>query len=125
MNTRKIAEEYRLSHWVQRMQDRKDRGMNITEYCKSEGFHPNIYYYWQRKLREAACKGLSLPTPNGETGKKNKDVPVPKGWAICETGEEAKAKRYLPIEINGCRIIVENDTDIDLVKKVCKALVTL
>jgi len=59
MNTREIASEYRLAHWAKVMQERKERGQSIKAFCESEGMHTNVYYYWQRKLREAACEQLS------------------------------------------------------------------
>lgn len=64
MDTRKIAGEYRLSHWAEIMRERKESGLSIKEFCKSAGFHENIYYYWQRKLRTAACEQMaSRPAP--------------------------------------------------------------
>ena len=59
MNTRAIAEEYRLTHWAQIMRERQESGLSIKTYCERAGFHENIYYYWQRKLREAAYRELS------------------------------------------------------------------
>jgi hypothetical protein len=38
------------------MRKRKESGLSIKTFCENEGFHENIYYYWQRKLREAACE---------------------------------------------------------------------
>lgn len=61
MNTREIAVEYRLSHWAQIMRDRSQSGQSIRSYCKSAGIHENVYFYWQRKLREAACTQLNTP----------------------------------------------------------------
>lgn len=55
MNTRHVAEEYRLTQWAQIMQDRQESGLSVKAYCENAGFHENNYYYWQRKLREAAC----------------------------------------------------------------------
>jgi transposase-like protein len=71
MNTRKIAAEYRMSHWAQIVQNRIESGLSIKAFCENAGFHENVYYYWQRKLREAACEELAkargettgLPTP--------------------------------------------------------------
>ena len=60
MNTRYIAAEYRLSHWAKIMQDRIESGQSITAYCKAVGIHENVYYYWQKKLREAACEQLTV-----------------------------------------------------------------
>ena len=64
-----MAEEYRLAHWAQVMQERQSSGLTTRAYCELEGIHENVYYYWQRKLREAACEQLeqarktSLPVP--------------------------------------------------------------
>jgi transposase-like protein len=66
MNTKEIAEGYRLSHWAGIIQERKESGLSIKAYCERSGFHENSYYYWQRKLREAACGMLS--TIQDETG---------------------------------------------------------
>jgi len=58
MNTKAIKEEYRLAHWAGIISERRGSGLSIKAYCKNAGFHSNIYYYWQRKLREAACEEL-------------------------------------------------------------------
>lgn len=59
MNTRKIAAEYRLAHWTQIMRKKRESGLSVKAFCESAGFHENIYYYWQRKLREATCEQLA------------------------------------------------------------------
>jgi hypothetical protein len=61
MNTRKIASEYRLSHWSGVLQERNASGLSIKEFCETAGLHENEYYYWQRKLREAACEQRGIP----------------------------------------------------------------
>ncbi|WP_337999084.1 IS66 family insertion sequence element accessory protein TnpA, partial [Desulforamulus hydrothermalis] len=59
MNTREIAAEYRLAHWAQIVRRKNESGLSIKAFCASEGFRENTYYYWQRKLREAACEQLT------------------------------------------------------------------
>jgi len=59
-NTREIAAEYRLSHWAGIMQERVSSGMSVKAYCASVGLHENVYYYWQKKLREAAYDQLAV-----------------------------------------------------------------
>lgn len=59
MNTRKIAAEYRLAHWTQIMRRKRESGLSVKAFCESEGLHENIYYYWQRKLREATCAQMA------------------------------------------------------------------
>jgi len=38
-DTRKIAAEYRLSHWAKVMQRRRASGESIKSLCESEGIH--------------------------------------------------------------------------------------
>jgi transposase-like protein len=63
INTRAIAAEYRLSHWAQVMQERMQSGLSIKAYCKQIGICGNTYFYWQRKVRAAACEQLALSVP--------------------------------------------------------------
>ena len=130
MNTKAIAKVYRLAHWAEIMRERQDSGLSIRAYCKKAGFHENIYFYWQRKLREAACQELNKQ--QDETNRSNKSlipsgvtVPVPSGWAICEATETNVAENTLIIEIGGCKIIVDGDVNHELLAKVCKVLVSL
>jgi len=58
INTREIAAEYRLQHWAQIIQEQNESGLSIKDYCKAADFQQNRYFYWQRKLREAACGQL-------------------------------------------------------------------
>jgi hypothetical protein len=63
VNTREVAAEYRLSHWAQIMQERTQCGSSIRAYCKQIGICENTYFYWQRRLRKAACEQLSKYDP--------------------------------------------------------------
>lgn len=35
----------------------------VKAFCREAGFHPNKYYYWQCKLRQAACHQLTETQP--------------------------------------------------------------
>jgi transposase len=63
INTREVAEEYRLTHWAQIIQERTQSGLSIRAYCKQIGICENTYFYWQRRLRKAACEQLSKYEP--------------------------------------------------------------
>jgi len=58
MDTRKVAEGYRLTQWAQLLQERKKSVESIDDFCMSKGISRNKYFYWQRKLREKACERL-------------------------------------------------------------------
>lgn len=119
MNTREIAAEYLLRQWAEIIRERNASGMTVKEFSKAAGFHQNVYYYWQRKLREAACQELAAPD-NG-----SRQALVPQGWAVCQPAEANTKANGLTVEISGCQVRVEEDTDPELLARVCRVLKAL
>ena len=123
LNTREIAAEYRLTHWAGIIRERNASGMSIRAYCESIGLHTNVYHYWQRKLREAACKEL-LPAPvNGVEVAK-----VPAGWAAVQTSNrqtQSSSGGEITIEIGKSRVSASKGVDMELLGNVCRMLVSL
>ena len=116
MNTRDVAAEYRMAQWTQTIQARVQSGQSIKEFCASAGISRNAYFYWQRKLREAACIG-HMTVQNRDNGL------VPNGWAqLAETAPAAVTTGTLTVEVNGCHITTNAETDLELLAKVCRAL---
>jgi hypothetical protein len=74
MNTRDIAEEFRLRHWAGIMREREESGLSIKAFCEKAGFHENKYFYWQKRLRELACDELAILQDSIA-------APVPAGFA--------------------------------------------
>jgi len=121
MNTRQIASEYRLAHWAQVLQERVANSETIDEFCQSRGVSRNTYFYWQRKLRETAAKQIAKEV-TGAT-----QALAPSGWARVSAADEPQGSREssLPIEIGSCRIMVNGNTNPELLAKVCRVLVSL
>ena len=129
MNTRGIAVENRLSHWARIMQERNDSGMSIRGFCEREGYHENVYYYWQSKLREAVCQELMPVHPEIQS-----KAVAPSGWPVCEVALEPTvipacgvdvAAGAISIEIGKSRVIVNPASDAGLLSKVCQVLMSL
>ena len=59
MNSREIAVEFRLAYWAKIIQDRNDSGLSIRAYCKDANIQESNYYYWLKRLREAASGGMA------------------------------------------------------------------
>lgn len=115
MDVRKTTNEYRTHQWSGIIKECRNSGMSIRWWCKEQSINEKSFYYWQRKLREAACTELENNQGNATE---------PAGWTklspvvrSCETA--------LSIEINGCRVIVNSDTDPELIAKVCRSLKSL
>ena len=117
---REIAEEYRLSHWSQIMQDRAASGQSIRGYCREKGIGRHVYHYWQRKLRETAAQQLCAP---GERGRAPRAL-VPTGWATVTPSEEVapEQKKELTLRIEGVEIEVHPGYDEALLVSVCRTL---
>ena len=59
MNTKDIATAFRMRHWAGIMDERKRSGLSVRRFCINAGIPENNYYYWQKKLREAACEEIA------------------------------------------------------------------
>ena len=117
MDTQKVAAEYRLSQWAQVVQARQESGQNIKDFCQTAGISRNAYFYWQRKLRKEACTELAK-------AEEARNI-VPSGWMQLSPKQSQHEKEVLDIEINGCHVTVNAETDPELLKKVCRTLRSL
>ena len=119
MDTHKVAAEYRLSQWAQVIQARLDSGQSIKDFCLVAGISRNAYFYWQKRLRKAACTEL-------EKLEKSRNL-MPNGWVQLAPlqPQSQQMKATLDIEISGCHVTANADTDPELLKKVCRVLRSL
>jgi putative transposase len=119
MNTREMASEYRSAQWAEIIREQKSSGQSISAWCAANGVSRQRYFYWQRRLREAAVGALA---------ERAKDQPdAPKGWALCSTtAEQSKSlTKSVTIEIGSFRVLAEAGFDPELLEKVCRILVSL
>ncbi len=115
MDTLKVTAEYRLSQWMKVMQERQNSEQTIKDFCQTRGINKQSYYYWQRKLRKAACTEIAKQeAPSGM---------LPSGWV--QLAPNTTMKSSLEIEVSGCHVSVNNETDPELLKKVCRMLRSL
>ena len=117
MDTQKIATQYRLSQWAKVIQERRGSGQSIKDFCQATGISKSQYFYWQRKLRNAACTELAI--------QEKSVAPIPSGWIQLASVEAQQIKEELDIEINGFHISVNTGTAPELLKKVCRVLGSL
>ena len=112
MDTQKVTSKYRLSQWMQVIRERQSSGRTIKDFCKEKGISRNKYFYWQRKIRNAACEELVKSEEPTNL--------IPSGWI--QLTSEQQMKETLDIEVGGCRITVDTETDPELLKRVCRIL---
>jgi hypothetical protein len=120
MNTREIAVEYRLTHWAQIMQERMASGKSVREFCASAGYKEHVFYYWQKRLREAACQEL-IPAMTRDM---QHGASVPHGWVAC-VKPEPNGTVPITIEIGQYRVLVSGGMDTEQLAIVCKTLASI
>jgi hypothetical protein len=124
-DTKKLTTKYRMGQWAEIMQERVDSGLSIVKYCEREGMPTNRYHYWQRRLRAVAKELIPVNT--------EAIAPVPSGWTQVTTAEENPQNVTLKsqdisevkIEIGKCKVTANDETNTELLTKVCKALMSI
>lgn len=54
-----IKNKFRLEQWTELIRDCQSSGMKVDDWCRANGVTHHAYYYWLRKVREAACNQLA------------------------------------------------------------------
>lgn len=62
-----MSKQESLSLWKQRLEEQKNSGMGIREWCESKQLSKDAYYYWRKKIqKEASCamdRGVFVKLP--------------------------------------------------------------
>ncbi|WP_240416476.1 IS66 family insertion sequence element accessory protein TnpA [Paenibacillus periandrae] len=73
MQTGEMRNRYRLQQWTEIIRECRSSGQTVVRWCADHEVNVKSYYYWLRKIREAACESLpALSSSNQPTL-----VPVP------------------------------------------------
>lgn len=51
-----VTKNVRLQQWTSIIQDCKASGLKVDDYCTEHNISRNSYYYWLRKVKEAAIE---------------------------------------------------------------------
>lgn len=123
MNTREVTHRVRLSQWAEVLREQKRSGLNIKRFCEAQGINRQQYYYWQRKLREAACEELAQ--------REALQPAAPAGWSLCTAEnpaldaakEQATPGDDLIVEVGGVRLTVGKGYPVENLARLLRELV--
>ena len=54
MNTKLATSRMQTGQWADIIKDCKESGLKVDDYCAQHGLSRNAYFYWLRKVKEAA-----------------------------------------------------------------------
>ena len=115
MDTRELTHEVRMKHWAEVLRHRHESGQTIRGFCRTEGICEKTYYYWQKRIREAAGTAL--------LGQEKEQMPatlppVPVFAAL----PASKASGVVHVEIGGAVVDIESGADMAVVHSVLRML---
>jgi hypothetical protein len=58
MNTQLVAKEVKFAQWNALVQECMSSGLKVKDWCLQNNVSKDAYYYWLRKVREAACDSM-------------------------------------------------------------------
>ncbi len=112
--TRIATRQTRLKYWSGVFDDRIKSGLKTEEYCKQNNITRDQYYYWLRKVREAALE---------ESGIQFIEVKEPLPALISDSRDPASETRAtLTIRICGAEIEVNESTSRKLLEQTLQVL---
>lgn len=106
MDTKLATRQIRLQQWTAIIKDRNSSGLKIDDYCKQHGISRDKYFYWLRKVREAAL--------------------IQNGFVELETPENTHAEPdehpSLEANINGITLSIREGISMDHLSEVIRVL---
>jgi putative transposase len=125
MNTRKIANEYRLQSWGAALSERAKDRESVKGFCERKGISKNTYYYWQRKLRKAAIEMMGELEASGSQAAigaaKFTEVEIAKKPVKLIASGEEQVSRII-IEVGGVKITADISCPMEKLAALCREL---
>lgn len=119
MDTHLATTQIRLQQWTRIIQDRINSGLKVDEYCEQHQLSRNAYYYWLRKVKEAALISagsrfaeLHVPAQN----------PANEGSAVQKSTDERNFSPQLIMTYGDVTIFVNENTPKELLAMVCEVI---
>ena len=105
MDTRLATRQIRIQQWAAIIKDRTSSGLKVDDYCQLHDISRDAYYYWLRKVKEAALSQSGFVEINpSQLVPDTKDIP------------------RLVADINGIKLDIREGASMDLLSQVIRVL---
>lgn len=110
IDTKLATIQIHTKQWASIIQDCPSSGLKVDDYCEQHSLSRNAYYYWQRKVKEAALSQAGFVEIQTDTLK-------------AETGlaDSPSGSRFFPqivLSVNGVSVGINQDTPMPLLSQV-------
>ena len=62
-----VKREVQLAEWAAQVQECRNSGLSVTQWCANHGMKTKTYYYRLKRLRENVCEQIAFPVGRIET----------------------------------------------------------
>ena len=111
-------------HWAQVISNRANSGQTVREYCENEGIPVSSYYYWLKRLREAASGELAIIRSSNASKTETPmfaEIKLPKREGLSQT--TCAQDGQLSIEFAGIRLTADTKYPVSKLTELLKSLV--
>lgn len=67
MEIKEVTQSYRLNKWTEIIRECRSSGQTTVSWCAAHNISEKSYYYWLKKVREAACEALPAVNPQSNS----------------------------------------------------------
>ncbi|MCM1566835.1 MULTISPECIES: IS66 family insertion sequence element accessory protein TnpA [unclassified Dehalobacter] len=118
MDSREATRQYRLNQWAQRIRECRSSGQKIADWCAEHGLSETTYFYWLKRVREAACE--ALPALNAE---KNPIVPVNIAFPVADADHKRQdSSADIVVSLGAVSLEIHNSAAPALIENTLRAL---
>ena len=107
MNTKLATTQIRINEWAAIIKDCKASGMKVDEYCQQHDISRDAYYYWLRKVKEAALQQSGFV-----------ELPVPQNQPTPATGFAVQ----MFVKVAGVELGINNETPTELLTRILEVI---
>lgn len=117
MDTRKVANEYRLNRWTEIVRQCRSSGQTVAVWCAENNVNTTSYYYWLRRIRKAACE--ALPSLSGTNSIVPVNIPV---HTVEADSPDQESTSDIVVRIGTVTLEISNNASATLIENTLKAL---
>ena len=114
MNTKLATSQIRLNEWAAIIKDCKSSGQKVDIYCEQHGLSRDAYYYWLRKVKEAALIQTGFVELPALTSEQSSAKTIKKGTSAFET--------QMIIRINEIELCVDENSPSELISRMMEII---
>ena len=117
------AFEIRRSQWERIILEGNKASGSKREWCRQHGINEKSFYYWQKKIRNAAIESTrSVQAISPAPASSFVEIPVPESPYLSEDSPLHGASPELMLQINDCRIFVSGTVQEHTLRTVMKVI---